>query len=219
MKSSLVVSSILLSSSTAIAWPSAGNYWGDDNDHGSRDPSAPAAPTDNRQAPGQDPIDSTNAQTSMQGDMSNGVMEVIYDGKTPANYFRLCDVVAKVKLDSDYDPGSILMTEKAYIMGKQIRPSRDFDLLVKYFIEDSPGFHFVRDSQMVDATCLRWQKPGQSEPDLSKPEQRPLAAPHQVCDAETDRNGCGNTCQANSRNASQCASTQTRWPSAGGYWR
>ena len=185
----------------ANAW--SDSYWDDDNDSDAGQ---------NRQTPKQDPVDTKNAKG--KPDQNRQHLWVKYDSMSVASYHRLCDFVARVKLSSNDD---IEMEEKAYVMKQVVRSNRTKSLKVPYRLSDSPGFKFIRDSQQVLATCLRWKGGGVPNPQQN-PDQRPGQTPNQVCNPETDSNRCGNTCQANPQRPSQCQDNGDSWPNDEDYW-
>jgi hypothetical protein len=160
------------------------------------------------------PIDTGSGQKPPQKTADKLI--VSYDSDKALPYVRLCDLVARVK--AEYPEAGLAQIEKAYLSKRLLKANRSFEVNVEFDISDfSEGFRFVQASQAVEASCIRWNKPGQQPDPVQNPADRPATLPHQRCNPETDSKGCGNTCKSGFTRAS-CENENDPWGSAKALW-
>lgn len=146
-----------------------------------------------RQSRGFDPIDVKNIGMQMR----DGAVIVSFSGFSVAPYARICDAAVLTK-----NAGT------SYATGLLVDPAANFGFTGTFqgtSVERLRSERFV-----VQMSCLRWSGSGLPNP-YQNPAHRPATLPYQICNPESDAQGCNNTCMAARENTTVCSGS-TRWP-------
>jgi hypothetical protein len=150
------------------------------------------------------PLDTVNIQSvqAQRPTISDITLTYKVDNKISTANSKKCDFVAYVK--SSAPNGLDFGIEYAYSNGRTIAGGRDYEQSFLFKGDHvAEGYRFDKATQVVKASCFELS-PGQN------PAQVP--SPTDVCDPAQDAKGCGNTCEADAQNPSQCKDPNQPWP-------